>query len=337
MLDGTGLWRDVKELPSSLAATLDDARRRRPRSRRCSARRRPPRRRERERRRVLRRGRAVARVARGRGQAPRSWRCRAACSRAARSRGGRATCCSPSPRRASSATWSRRSTPAHRRRTRRSPRTPGSTLGSRAGARALVTVPNQRAVTHTQAFCGAVAAALAVWARRHVRRRPATRRCRGYRTRSGARSRQHGRWVDERRRSSSARDAVVFGSGPGVGGGARGGAAPEGGRRHPGGGRRDPGGRDLGDDGAPARRPRAQPAGRRGRPAPRRGRGDLRGSGGGRAARAGRRDAPTGGWPRCRRSPRRPRSRARSGSSAGSTSTARLDGRVLPRRAGAPA
>jgi glutamine---fructose-6-phosphate transaminase (isomerizing) len=40
----------------------------------------------------------------------------------------------------------------------------GSTLGSRAGARALVTVRQQRAVTHTQAFCGAVAAALAVWA-----------------------------------------------------------------------------------------------------------------------------------------------------------------------------
>ncbi len=42
--------------------------------------------------------------------------------------------------------------------------TAGSTLGSRAGARALVSVPNQRAVTHTQAFCGAVVAALGVWA-----------------------------------------------------------------------------------------------------------------------------------------------------------------------------
>ena len=40
----------------------------------------------------------------------------------------------------------------------------GSTLGSRAEARALVSVPNQRAVTHTQAFCGAVVAALGVWA-----------------------------------------------------------------------------------------------------------------------------------------------------------------------------
>ena len=42
--------------------------------------------------------------------------------------------------------------------------TADSTLGSRAGARALVSVLHQRAVTHTQAFCGAVAAALAVWA-----------------------------------------------------------------------------------------------------------------------------------------------------------------------------
>jgi glucosamine--fructose-6-phosphate aminotransferase (isomerizing) len=42
--------------------------------------------------------------------------------------------------------------------------TPDSTLGSRAEARAVVTVFQQRAVTHTQAFCGAVAAALAVWA-----------------------------------------------------------------------------------------------------------------------------------------------------------------------------
>jgi fructoselysine-6-P-deglycase FrlB-like protein len=42
--------------------------------------------------------------------------------------------------------------------------TPGSTLGGRAGARALVAVSHQRAVTHTQAFCGAVAAALAIWA-----------------------------------------------------------------------------------------------------------------------------------------------------------------------------
>lgn len=43
--------------------------------------------------------------------------------------------------------------------------TPGSTIGSRAGACALVSVAHQRAVTHTQAFCGNVVAALAVWAK----------------------------------------------------------------------------------------------------------------------------------------------------------------------------
>jgi fructoselysine-6-P-deglycase FrlB-like protein len=42
--------------------------------------------------------------------------------------------------------------------------TPGSTIASRVGARAVVTVLEQRAVTHTQAFCGNVAAALAMWA-----------------------------------------------------------------------------------------------------------------------------------------------------------------------------
>ncbi len=42
--------------------------------------------------------------------------------------------------------------------------TAGSTLGTRARERALVRVLNQRAVTHTQAFCGGVAAALAIWA-----------------------------------------------------------------------------------------------------------------------------------------------------------------------------
>jgi fructoselysine-6-P-deglycase FrlB-like protein len=42
--------------------------------------------------------------------------------------------------------------------------TPGSSIGSRAGARARVTVASQEAVTHTQAFCGNVAAALSVWA-----------------------------------------------------------------------------------------------------------------------------------------------------------------------------
>ena len=42
--------------------------------------------------------------------------------------------------------------------------TAGSTIGRRAATAALVNVMHQRAVTHTQAFCGAVAAVLSVWA-----------------------------------------------------------------------------------------------------------------------------------------------------------------------------
>jgi fructoselysine-6-P-deglycase FrlB-like protein len=42
---------------------------------------------------------------------------------------------------------------------------PGSSLGKLADGRAVQTVLNQRALTHTQAFCGGVATALAVWAR----------------------------------------------------------------------------------------------------------------------------------------------------------------------------
>jgi fructoselysine-6-P-deglycase FrlB-like protein len=42
--------------------------------------------------------------------------------------------------------------------------TPGSTLGRHAQKRAIVKVISQRAVTHTQAFCGGVATALAIWA-----------------------------------------------------------------------------------------------------------------------------------------------------------------------------
>ena len=41
---------------------------------------------------------------------------------------------------------------------------PGSTLGRLAGATALVQVNQQRGVTHTQAFCGNVLAGLAIWA-----------------------------------------------------------------------------------------------------------------------------------------------------------------------------
>lgn len=41
---------------------------------------------------------------------------------------------------------------------------PNSTIGSRADAVATVTVGSQEAITHTQAFCGNVVAALSIWA-----------------------------------------------------------------------------------------------------------------------------------------------------------------------------
>jgi fructoselysine-6-P-deglycase FrlB-like protein len=42
---------------------------------------------------------------------------------------------------------------------------PDSTVGTNVEARALVSVLGERAVTHTQAYCGAVVASLAIWAR----------------------------------------------------------------------------------------------------------------------------------------------------------------------------
>lgn len=87
-----------------------------------------------------------------------------------------------------------------------------STLGARAGARALVSVPNQRAVTHTQAFCGAVVAALAIWAEmtddttldEALRRLPAELETAVVRART---------WVDDQPALERG-TAVVFGSGP---------------------------------------------------------------------------------------------------------------------------
>jgi fructoselysine-6-P-deglycase FrlB-like protein len=42
---------------------------------------------------------------------------------------------------------------------------PESTIGAGADSRVLISVPNQRAVTHTQVFCAGLVGALAVWAR----------------------------------------------------------------------------------------------------------------------------------------------------------------------------
>ena len=79
VLDGTGLWRDVEELPSSVEATLADTTARRgatlhDRSGAGAALlggQRAPRRRQRERRLILRRGRVVAGLARGARRRPR--------------------------------------------------------------------------------------------------------------------------------------------------------------------------------------------------------------------------------------------------------------------------
>ena len=91
--------------------------------------------------------------------------------------------------------------------------TPGSTIGSRAGACALVAVAHQRAVTHTQAFCGNVVAALGVWAK--LTSDPAlasalARAARAGRRRALSESRA---WAAEAG-AVEATNAVVFGSGP---------------------------------------------------------------------------------------------------------------------------
>jgi fructoselysine-6-P-deglycase FrlB-like protein len=90
--------------------------------------------------------------------------------------------------------------------------TAGSTLGSRAGARALVSVASQRAVTHTQAFCGAVAAALHVWANvtSDAALDAALRRLPDSLARTVVEARA---WVDEVGDVES-ETAIVFGSGP---------------------------------------------------------------------------------------------------------------------------
>jgi len=89
----------------------------------------------------------------------------------------------------------------------------GSTLGAGAAARALVSVRRQRAVTHTQAFCGGVVAALRMWAAvtadhdldAALRRLPDELE----RTIGEARA-----WADELG-GLEPETAVVFGSGPG--------------------------------------------------------------------------------------------------------------------------
>jgi fructoselysine-6-P-deglycase FrlB-like protein len=90
--------------------------------------------------------------------------------------------------------------------------TPGSTVGSRAGARGLVSVAHQRAVTHTQAFCGNVVAALGVWAKLTSDPALASALARLPEQLSGALHEARA-WVDEVG-PLDAKVAVAFGSGP---------------------------------------------------------------------------------------------------------------------------
>ena len=207
----------------------------------------------------------------------------------------------------------------------------GSTLGARAGARALVSVPSQRAVTHTQAFCGAVVAALRMWAAVTATttstRRSAVCPDELEHTIGHARA-----WVDDIG-PIDPETAVVFGGGPGWAAALEAALLLKEVALVPAEGVETREGATSAMMALAARSARAEPAGRRRRrSAPRGGRGDLRGSGCDGAPRARRRDdrpQARGGLdvPRRRRAGRshRPRARPR-------RRPARMDRRVLPGR-----
>ena len=120
---------------------------------------------------------------------------------------------------------------------------PESSLGKLADGRAVQTVLNQRALTHTQAFCGGVATALAVWARvtgDDGLQADGAGRCAG---RGRARHRRDRALHGAQRVASGAERRGGVRLGPGLGGGARGRAVPEGGRDGADRGLRDPRGR----------------------------------------------------------------------------------------------
>ncbi len=91
--------------------------------------------------------------------------------------------------------------------------TPTSSIGTRAGAVARITVASQEAVTHTQAFCGNIAAALSVWAslsgddalRDAAQALPAT-------VAAACANAEH--WADALALDAPPAYAVVFGTGP---------------------------------------------------------------------------------------------------------------------------
>ena len=90
----------------------------------------------------------------------------------------------------------------------------GSTIGTAAGARAVVKIARQRAVTHTQAFCGAVAVSLAIWA--EISNDDALRRVLAGAAEAAEESRTATEaWFDESFDELATPDAVVtFGTGP---------------------------------------------------------------------------------------------------------------------------
>ena len=77
---------------------------------------------------------------------------------------------------------------------------------------ALVAVAHQRAVTHTQAFCGNVVAALGVWAEAHVR--PGSRKRARAAPRAGRRRSRRGADLGGEAGPIDAANAIAFGSGP---------------------------------------------------------------------------------------------------------------------------
>ena len=180
---------------------------------------------------------------------------------------------------------------------------PSSSVGKLADGRAVQTVLHQRALTHTQAFCGGVATALAVWAR-VTGDAGLTAALAGVATAVEQAIAATERFMDALGPLPVPSAAVVFGSAR-RGRRARGRAVPEGGRDGADRGVRDARGRHDGDVRARRGPAGAQPRDQ-GRPAARGGGAHLRlaRSHGGAAARAA--TSPTAGW---RRSPRCPRSR----------------------------
>ena len=91
---------------------------------------------------------------------------------------------------------------------------PESTIARGAGARALVHVASQEALTHTQAFCGNVAAALSVWVRL-TGDRELGEALRGAPARLERGLAEAETWADEvAGHAGTPSAAIVFGSGP---------------------------------------------------------------------------------------------------------------------------